>query len=636
LFVKINFFKNLRLQNFDFLLFIKRKFLYFKIYESELFKVYQRHRKFNNINLVSGVYLKKFYVFLNKYEGSPVEDRMYIKQLLNTFRTLQLLRIFLRKNVLWKYRNQYKYFIFRFFKKYRLYFRRYRAFFPYSKSEFYADRLKKQKYRRFLWSTRYTTSKKGNFVKKDPNKINSILKLRNLIVIFKKFRYLTKYRILKHKLIKVKKNIKVRNFNIKKKKIKKKFKRIAIQKKFFVKDLYSNFIKNKINKQYKLEKRKILLKYRNLNKIFYLNRKFLRTFQIRSITIRKQYRKFLKYKKLSAFGKQVRIFQKFIYFFGGLPRNQIKKAYYDALRTRSFFLNEFLSLLEGRVDIFLYRLNIFKTILEAKQYILHTGIVVNNKVLKSYNFYLKNTDIFSFLLSEKKVIFKKWLTNLHNFFGCKRFRKFLKFYAKSLYFFFKKSKNKKIIFLKKKQLYLKLKKLFFYKIFLNSKKLKKKRINFKNSFKISKYLKKNSSKFSLFKYFKILKYLNKKFYLKSFFVKLCFLIKLLKMYLVSNLKVIDLNKFCYFYLYFLSLTKLFLVLKKKTLKIFHSCLKTKFDSVKVPMLQSKLSEKKIPQYIEFNYLIMSGFFIKTLVTPRTVSYPKKHELLRVCQFIRTI
>ena len=528
-YLRNNFFnKSLNLQNFDYYLYQKHKFFFLYIYNNTIFRKFQSKKNNLYLNLLKRSILKQLITFIKKDKGSNFLSKKILFRVLRFFLLIRKLRLKVRKFYLWNYRNQYKYFLFRFFKRFKLYLK---------------------------WFSKFH--------------VKNFLKLFNII--------------------KKVKNSKFRGYE------------------FEVK-------KNKLNLFY--DRRQVIFKtlvffrfFKRFKKLKFKNLKFLRKFEIRSITIRKLYRKLLRYKKLSAFGKQIRIYQKFRYFFGGLPRNQIKKMYYNALRTKINYIDEFLSLLESRVDVFLFRLNIFNSILQAKQYILHKGILINNKPIFFYNFHLSNYDIFSFFPEERNKIFKFFLN------------KIMSTFSNNQYFLFKKN-------------LIKLRTL---------KKIKKKRKNLEK-FKLYKIkIKKKLYSRFFFIFFKVRLYKSFKFLLKLFnndwfqTINVKYKIKFFLLYfnILKCLKILKYNKKNLNNFNFVSRqSKILYDRKLKELEKSKKDLQFKFLVLK-KVFKFK-TPKKLPIYIDFNYSIMSGCFLKNYVKSTFVRYVKRKELLRVCNFIRTV
>lgn len=98
----------------------------------------------------------------------------------------------------------------------------------------------------------------------------------------------------------------------------------------------------------------------------------------------------------SDFFNKLFIMKKFRLFLGNMPMKQLLNYYYISLKDRSKSINSFLVLLERRLDVILFRLQIFKTFNQGKRAILHGYIFVNNICVTSYNYAVKENDIISF------------------------------------------------------------------------------------------------------------------------------------------------------------------------------------------------------------------------------------------------
>lgn len=111
---------------------------------------------------------------------------------------------------------------------------------------------------------------------------------------------------------------------------------------------------------------------------------------------RLRYRKEIKPEKRKKFF-QKRLFEKqqFQNFYGCLQNYKLKNILQKLSQKKSqinIFQN-FLILLESRLDINLVRLKLVKTIFQSKQLINHKKIKVNNNIITQPNFLLKKGDI---------------------------------------------------------------------------------------------------------------------------------------------------------------------------------------------------------------------------------------------------
>jgi ribosomal protein S4 len=82
----------------------------------------------------------------------------------------------------------------------------------------------------------------------------------------------------------------------------------------------------------------------------------------------------------------------------------------------------FLIKLNCRLDIILYKTQLFPSVFAVKQFLSHEGIFVNNKKIKNGNFVLKEGDIISFNPQKrdfykqyfKRFYFNKKVNNIHS------------------------------------------------------------------------------------------------------------------------------------------------------------------------------------------------------------------------------
>jgi len=109
----------------------------------------------------------------------------------------------------------------------------------------------------------------------------------------------------------------------------------------------------------------------------------------------------------SDFFNKLFIMKKFRLFLGNMPMKQLLNYYYISLKDRSNSINFFLILLERRLDVILFRLQVFKTFNQGKRAILHGYVFVNNVCVTSYNYAVKEGDIVSF----KRNIVRKLRVN---------------------------------------------------------------------------------------------------------------------------------------------------------------------------------------------------------------------------------
>lgn len=131
-------------------------------------------------------------------------------------------------------------------------------------------------------------------------------------------------------------------------------------------------------------------KYNNKNKF---NKKKWRTF-VKHLDLKKKHFFFKKPRSLKVLYKQRLVNkQKFKSFYGNLSYNKLKTLYNNIKQKNSFNLvDNLIILLESRLDVFLFRSGFFASIFEAKQWINHKKIKVNNNIIHTNNYILKTGD----------------------------------------------------------------------------------------------------------------------------------------------------------------------------------------------------------------------------------------------------
>ena len=111
-----------------------------------------------------------------------------------------------------------------------------------------------------------------------------------------------------------------------------------------------------------------------------------------------RYKKHFKPEKRKKF-YQKRLFEKqqFKFFYGAIKEYQLKNIFKSLKKkkTNVNIFNNFITILESRLDINLVRLKFARSIFQAKQLINHKKIKVNDKIVNKPNFILKKGDIVS-------------------------------------------------------------------------------------------------------------------------------------------------------------------------------------------------------------------------------------------------
>jgi small subunit ribosomal protein S4 len=114
------------------------------------------------------------------------------------------------------------------------------------------------------------------------------------------------------------------------------------------------------------------------------------------------FKKKLRYKKEIKPEKRKKFFQKRLFetqqfknFYGCIHKYQLKNILKNLSKkeTKINIFQQFVVLLESRLDINLVRLKLVKTIFQAKQLINHKKIKINNIIISKPNFILEKGDI---------------------------------------------------------------------------------------------------------------------------------------------------------------------------------------------------------------------------------------------------
>lgn len=94
-------------------------------------------------------------------------------------------------------------------------------------------------------------------------------------------------------------------------------------------------------------------------------------------------------KKKSDFGLQLEEKQKLKAVYGMISEKQLVKYFREAVRRPGNTPNEFISQLECRLDVVVYRLKLAKSIFHAHQLVSHKHILVDGKVVNVRSFQVK-------------------------------------------------------------------------------------------------------------------------------------------------------------------------------------------------------------------------------------------------------
>lgn len=97
-------------------------------------------------------------------------------------------------------------------------------------------------------------------------------------------------------------------------------------------------------------------------------------------------------KKFSDFGLQLRAKQKLKGYYGNIGEKQFHKIFVEAQRRKGDSAENFIQLLERRLDATIYRMKLAPTVFAARQIVNHGHVLVNNKRLNIASHTLKDGD----------------------------------------------------------------------------------------------------------------------------------------------------------------------------------------------------------------------------------------------------
>lgn len=138
--------------------------------------------------------------------------------------------------------------------------------------------------------------------------------------------------------------------------------------------------------------KKILSKYKNI----WLNQK---GYKFRPMI----FKPWLKRKK-SNFGKLLQSKQKLKFFYCNVKEIAFKKRLIAAIKSPLKTVDKFLSTMEKRLDIILFRTSFVFSLYQAKQLISHGHVIINNKIIYNLNKKISQFDLIKLDLSKNKVL----------------------------------------------------------------------------------------------------------------------------------------------------------------------------------------------------------------------------------------
>lgn len=110
-----------------------------------------------------------------------------------------------------------------------------------------------------------------------------------------------------------------------------------------------------------------------------------------------------KKKKVSPFGQKLQAKRALSVLYGNLSFKQYKAIKQKAKALEGKISNNFITLLEKRLDSIVYRMNICSTFQSSKQLILHKKVFVNNRLINIPSYCVEPGDIIAIAIDNTKM-----------------------------------------------------------------------------------------------------------------------------------------------------------------------------------------------------------------------------------------
>lgn len=98
-------------------------------------------------------------------------------------------------------------------------------------------------------------------------------------------------------------------------------------------------------------------------------------------------------KRDTTYGTQLRAKQKLKKFYGNISEKQFRNLFIKAKRMKGDTAQEFVGLLERRLDAIVYRSNFVPTVFAARQFVNHKHVTVNGKIVNIPSYQVRPGDI---------------------------------------------------------------------------------------------------------------------------------------------------------------------------------------------------------------------------------------------------
>ena len=108
-------------------------------------------------------------------------------------------------------------------------------------------------------------------------------------------------------------------------------------------------------------------------------------------------------KRDTTYGTQLRAKQKLKKYYGNIGEKQFKNLFFEAKRMKGDTAQEFVGLLERRLDAIVYRANFVPTVFSARQFVNHKHILVNGEIVNIPSYLVKVGDVIEIREKAKEI-----------------------------------------------------------------------------------------------------------------------------------------------------------------------------------------------------------------------------------------
>jgi small subunit ribosomal protein S4 len=98
-------------------------------------------------------------------------------------------------------------------------------------------------------------------------------------------------------------------------------------------------------------------------------------------------------RRLSDYGNQLRAKQRMKFYYGNISERQFFNTFTLASKSKGDVSENFIALLESRLDTIVYRANFVATVFAARQFVNHKHVTVNGKVVNIPSYRVKVGDV---------------------------------------------------------------------------------------------------------------------------------------------------------------------------------------------------------------------------------------------------